>query len=92
MVGNTIGKTNTAGKTLWYRSHRGQMHRRIFRRVNMNVWAKKILKDNNHPSNCLFTPLPSRRHGQYRCIKAGPKRLKNSLPTYRLEIIGHFNK
>jgi hypothetical protein len=23
--------------------------------------AKKIIKDNNHPRNCLFTPLPSRR-------------------------------
>ena len=23
--------------------------------------AKKIIKDNNHPSHCLFTPLPSRR-------------------------------
>ena len=41
--------------------------------------AKKIIKDNNHPSHCLFTPLPSRRRGQYRCIKAGTKRLKNSL-------------
>jgi hypothetical protein len=39
--------------------------------------AKKI-KDNNHPSHCLFTPLPSRRRGQYRCIKAGTERLKNS--------------
>ena len=33
--------------------------------------AKKIIKDNNHPSHCLFTPLSSRRRGQYRCIKAG---------------------
>ncbi|CDQ93637.1 unnamed protein product [Oncorhynchus mykiss] len=39
--------------------------------------AKKI-KDNNHPSHCLFTPLSSRRRGQYRCIKAGTERLKNS--------------
>ena len=38
--------------------------------------AKKIIKDNNHPG--LFTPLPSRRRGQYRCIKAGTERLKNS--------------
>ena len=29
--------------------------------------AKKIIKDNNHPSHCLFTPLTSRRQGQYRC-------------------------
>jgi hypothetical protein len=39
--------------------------------------AKKIIEDNNHPSHCLFTPLSSRR-GQYRCIKAGTERLKNS--------------
>jgi gmma-aminobutyric acid receptor subunit gamma len=32
--------------------------------------AKKIIKDINHPSHCLFTHLPSRRRGQYRCIKA----------------------
>ena len=36
------------------------------------------IKDNNHPSHCLFTPLSSRRRGQYRCIKAGTERLKNS--------------
>ena len=40
--------------------------------------AIKIIKDNNHPSHCMFTPLSSRRRGQYRCIKAGTKRLKNS--------------
>ena len=40
--------------------------------------AKKIIKDNNHPSHCLFPPLSSRRQGQYRCIKAGTERLKNS--------------
>ena len=40
--------------------------------------AKKIIKDNNHPSHCLFTPLSSKRRGQYRCIKAGTERLKNS--------------
>jgi hypothetical protein len=33
----------------------------------------------NHPSHCLFTPLSSRRRGQYRCIKAGTERLKNSV-------------
>ena len=38
----------------------------------------KIIKDNIHPSHCLFTPLSSRRRGQYRCIKAGTERLKNS--------------
>ena len=40
--------------------------------------AKKIIKDNNHLRHCLFTLLPSRRQGQYRCIKAGTERLKNS--------------
>ena len=40
--------------------------------------AKKIIKDNNLPSHYLFTLLPSRRRGQYRCIKAGTERLKNS--------------
>jgi hypothetical protein len=40
--------------------------------------AIEIIKDNNHPSHCLFTPLLSRRRGQYRCIKAGTERLKNS--------------
>jgi hypothetical protein len=38
----------------------------------------KKIKDNNHPSHCLFIPIPSRRRGQYRCIKAGTKRRKNS--------------
>ena len=41
--------------------------------------AKKIIKDNSHPSHCLFTPLSSRRRGQYRCIKAGTERLRNSI-------------
>jgi hypothetical protein len=41
--------------------------------------AKKIIKDNNHLSHCLFTPLPSISQGQYRCIKAGTERLKNIL-------------
>ena len=40
--------------------------------------TKKIIKHNNHLSRCLFTPLRSRRRGQYRCIKAGTERLKNS--------------
>ena len=40
--------------------------------------AKKIIKDIKHPSYCLFTLLSSRRRGQYRYIKAGTGRLKNS--------------
>jgi hypothetical protein len=46
--------------------------------------AIKIIKDCNHPSHCLFTPLSSRRRGQYRCIKAGTERLKNDLKAIRL--------
>jgi hypothetical protein len=38
----------------------------------------KNIKDNNNPSHGLFIPLPSGRRGQYRCIKAGTKRLKNT--------------
>jgi hypothetical protein len=38
---------------------------------------KKIIKDINHLSHCLFTLLSSKRRGQYRCIKAGTERLKN---------------
>ena len=41
--------------------------------------AKKIIKGNNHPSHCLFTPPSSRSRGQYRCIKAGTERLKKPL-------------
>ena len=64
--------------------------------------SQESKKDNQ--GHCLFTPLLSRRRGQYRYIKAGTERLKNSfylkaitsterqLPTYRLDIIGHFNK
>ena len=40
--------------------------------------VKKIIKDNNHLSHCLFTPLSSKRRGQYRCIKAETERLRNS--------------
>ena len=40
--------------------------------------AIKIIKDNNHPSACLFTLLSFRRRGQYRCIKAGTQRILNS--------------
>jgi hypothetical protein len=38
-------------------------------------------KDNqgHHLSHSLFTPLSSRRRGQYSCIKTGTERLKNSL-------------
>ena len=41
--------------------------------------GKKIIKDNNHLSHCLFTPLSSRRRGQYRCIKAGTETEKQLL-------------
>jgi hypothetical protein len=54
--------------------------------------AKKIIKDNNHPSHCLFTPLPSRRRGQYRCIKAGTERLKNSLYLKAIRVLNRHHK
>jgi hypothetical protein len=41
--------------------------------------AIKIIKDNNRLSHSLFTPLSSRRRGQYRCIKAGTERLEKQL-------------
>jgi hypothetical protein len=50
--------------------------------------ARKIIKDNNHPSHCLFTLLSSRRRGQYRCIKAGTER--SSFSIY-LKAIRLFN-
>jgi hypothetical protein len=40
--------------------------------------AKKIIEDIIHPSHGLFTPLSSRRRGQYRGIKAGTERLKTA--------------
>jgi gmma-aminobutyric acid receptor subunit gamma len=46
--------------------------------------AKKIIKDNNHPSHCMFTLLLSRRRGQYRCINAGTERLNIS---FHLKVI-----
>uniref|UniRef100_A0A8C7CHA3 Inhibitor of nuclear factor kappa B kinase subunit epsilon n=1 Tax=Oncorhynchus kisutch TaxID=8019 RepID=A0A8C7CHA3_ONCKI len=49
--------------------------------------AIKIIKDNIHPSHCLFTPLSSRRRGQYRCIKAGTERLKNSFYLKAIRLI-----
>ena len=50
--------------------------------------AKKIIKDINHPSHFLFTPLSCRRRGQYRCITAGTERLKNS---FYLKVIRLLN-
>ena len=49
--------------------------------------AIKITKDNNHPSHCLFTPLSSRKWGQYRCIKAGTERLKNSFHIMAIRLL-----
>ncbi|CDQ97482.1 unnamed protein product, partial [Oncorhynchus mykiss] len=37
--------------------------------------AIKIIKDNNHPSHCLFTPLSSRRRGQYSWDRETEKQL-----------------
>jgi hypothetical protein len=43
--------------------------------------AIKIIMDNNHPSHCLFTPLPSRKRAQYRCIKAETETASISRPS-----------
>jgi hypothetical protein len=51
----------------------------------------KIIKDNNHPSHCLFTSLPSRRRGQYRCIKPGTERLKNSFYLKAISVLNSNN-
>ena len=53
--------------------------------------GQKFTKDNNQPRHCLLTPLPSRRRGQYRCIKAGiqyrntTNNTERLLPTYGLK-------
>jgi hypothetical protein len=54
--------------------------------------VKKIIKHNNHPSHCLFTPLPSRRRGQYRCIKAGTERLKNSFYLKAIRLLNSHHQ
>ncbi len=38
--------------------------------------AVKIIKDSNHPSNCLFTLLPSGK--RFRCLMAKAERLRRS--------------
>ena len=51
----------------------------------------KSIKDINHPSHGLFTPLSFRWRGRYRCIKAGSERLKKRfyLKAIRLLNIHH---
>jgi hypothetical protein len=44
--------------------------------------AKKIIKYLSHPSQVLFTLLPSRWR-QYRCFKAGTKRLRSSFSGHQ---------
>ena len=53
--------------------------------------AKKTIKDNNHPSHCLFTSLSSRRQGEYRCIKAGTERLKNSFYRKTIRLLNSLH-
>ena len=55
--------------------------------------VKNIIKDNNHPSQCLFSSLSSARRGQYRCIKSGTETLKNSfnLKAIRLLNSHHYH-
>ena len=49
--------------------------------------ANKIIKAVSHPSHSLFTPLPSRRRRQYRCIKAGTERLRNSFYLHAIRLL-----
>ena len=42
--------------------------------------AKKIIKNNKHPSHCRFTP-------PYMCIKAGTERLKNSFYLQAIRLL-----
>ena len=57
------------------------------RKAKKSKKANKIIKHNNHPSHCLFTQLPSRRRGQYRCIKAVTERLKYSLNLKTIRLL-----
>ena len=49
--------------------------------------AKNNIKENNHPSHCLFTLLSSRGRGQYRCIKARTERLNNSFYVKAIRLL-----
>ena len=53
--------------------------------------AKNIIKYNNHPSYSLFTLCSSRRHGQYRCSKAGTERLKNSFYLKAIRLLNRHH-
>jgi hypothetical protein len=52
--------------------------------------VKNIIKDNNHPSQCLFKSLSSARRGQYRCIKSGTETLKNSFNLKVIRLLNPF--
>ena len=52
--------------------------------------AKKIIKVLNPPSTGLFSPLPTRRRRQYRSIKAGTKRLKNSFYLQAIRLLNSY--
>jgi hypothetical protein len=53
--------------------------------------AKKIIKDNNHASHCMFTPLSSKRRGQYRFIETGTERLKNSFYLKAIRLLNNHH-
>jgi gmma-aminobutyric acid receptor subunit gamma/deltex-like protein len=53
--------------------------------------VKKIIKALSHPSQGLFIPLPSRGRRQYRCIKAGTERLKNSFYLRAISLLNSHN-
>ena len=50
------------------------------------------VKDLTHPSRGLFTPLPSRRRKQYRCIKVGTERLKNIFYLQAIRLLNSQHK
>jgi hypothetical protein len=58
----------------------------------MGLWMHRVKdKDSNPPSHCLFTLLSSRRRGQYRWIKAGMERLKNSFYFMAIRLLNRHH-
>jgi hypothetical protein len=53
--------------------------------------AKKILKDINHLSHCVFTPLLSRSQDQCSFIKAGTERMKNSFYLKAIRLLNSYH-
>ena len=60
-----------------FKNHKGSTILRWTLSVELYI-SLIINEDVSHPSPGLFILLPSRRRRQYKCIKAGAERLKNS--------------